>query len=239
MDRPVNRLPNRREVLAGGLLLSAALLVPGCQGRGRWKPLSRDQLDRPAAIPPEHRRRPFPGVGAPVAPVSGMIPRREWTDAGPIMSLANPMNGVRRITVHHDGMSVFTSRSRTDAAERLELIRRAHVGQRWADIGYHYIVDPAGRVWEGRPAHLQGAHVRFNNEHNLGVMVLGNFEDSRPAPEALEALDALVGVLMRRHAVPLDQVWTHRELAPTACPGRNLQSYMLATRSGSGRLARA
>jgi hypothetical protein len=113
------------------------------------------------------------------------------------------------------------------------------VGRRWADIGYHYVIDPAGRVWEGRPTRLQGAHVKDHNENNLGIVVLGNFEEQRPTPEALRALDAFVAQQMQRLAVPISEVWTHRELMPTACPGRNLQSYMAATRSGSGRLARA
>jgi hypothetical protein len=35
-----------------------------------------------------------------------------------------------------------------------------------ADIGYHYTIDPTGRIWEGRPVQYQGAHVKMNNEHN-------------------------------------------------------------------------
>jgi hypothetical protein len=155
------------------------------------------------------------------------------------MRLANPMNGVTRITIHHDGMNVFQSTGRGDAAQRMEGIRRAHVGQQWADIGYHFVIDPAGRVWEGRPSTLQGAHVKDNNEHNLGVMVMGNFEESRPTPAALTTLDLFVAQMVRKHRVPIQRVFTHKEIMPTACPGRNLQSYMLATRSGSGRLARA
>lgn len=237
MDNAVTPDIDRRQVLAGLLGLGGAVVLGGCQGAGGWKPLTREELEgpigRPSPYAPRAPRR------TPAVPVEGVIARREWAGAGPIMSLANPLNGVQRITVHHDGMNVFTSTSRADAARRLEGIREAHVGQDWADIGYHYIVDPAGRVWEGRPIALQGAHVKDQNEHNIGVMVMGNFEESRPTPAALTTLDLFVGSLMQRYRVPLNRVYTHRELGSTACPGRNLQTYMVATRGSSGHLARA
>lgn len=227
----------RRQILEAGLVAGMALVAGGCTSSRRWTPLSRDELEGPP------RRLPArPGVPGPVpeAPVPGVIPRREWARVGPNLALINPMNGVHRITVHHDGMPPVFLRSRADVAARLEQIRRAHVSRNppWADIGYHYIVDPQGRVWEGRPVQYQGAHVRYNNEHNLGIVVLGNFDEQRPTLEALAALDAFLADRMRFYRVPLSQVYTHQEIMPTACPGRNLQAYMLATRSRSGRLAR-
>jgi hypothetical protein len=237
MDTSVKHELNRREILAGGLAFGAALLAGGCQSGGRWKPLSQDELNRPIDRPgPYTPRGP---INEPPTALGGVIPRREWTAFGPIAALANPMNGVSRLTVHHDGMDAFLSTSKADAARRLDGIRKAHLAQQWADIGYHYIIDPAGRVWEGRPAYLQGAHVKDNNEHNIGVMVMGNFELSQPTAAALATLDTFVGQLMRRYRIPLDRVRTHREIMPTACPGRNLQSYMVATRGSSGRLAQA
>jgi len=81
---------------------------------------------------------------------------------------------ITRITVHHDGMDTFSSTSQADAAHRIELIREAHVNQRkFADIGYHYIIDPGGRVWEGRNVRFQGAHVQDNNEGQPGGHVPG------------------------------------------------------------------
>lgn len=109
----------------------------------------------------------------------------------------------------------------------------------WADIGYHYVVDPAGRVWEARPIQLQGAHVKYNNEGNLGVMVMGNFEEQYPTSAASASLDDFVAELMRRHGVGVGRVYTHREIRPTACPGRNLQRVMESARSRGGALARA
>jgi len=156
--------------------------------------------------------------------------RTQWTEAGPRTWLADPMRGVRRITVHHDAINA-PSGSVKASADRLESIRRGHLGHGWADIGYHFAIDPAGRVWEARPLDLQGAHVKHQNPHNLGIMVMGNFERSTPTIHAQIALQQTLAWAMATHRVPLQNVKTHREWAPTACPGRNLQSVMNGMRS--------
>jgi len=70
-------------------------------------------------------------------------------------------------------------------------------------------------------------------------MCMGNFEEERPSSPMLTSLDGFLADRMRALRVPINRVYTHRELRTTECPGRNLQGYMVATRSGSGRLARA
>jgi hypothetical protein len=171
------------------------------------------------------------------------MPRSAWTRAGVANPRdINPMNGIRRITVHHDGMPPVDLRGDGDVRSRLEQIRRAHIARRegpFADIGYHYIIDPQGRVWEGRSIRYQGAHVKDNNENNLGIMLLGHFNHQRPTPHALAALDRFVGTQMARYNVPLARVYTHQEINPTECPGYHLQRYMVQTRGRGGTLASA
>lgn len=227
---------DRRTVMGFGLLAVGALLVGGCQSS------HRRISDASAQIPDRPISRPSPKPTASPelsGPAPGVLPRREWTSAGVITSLANPMVRVERITVHHDGMPPVSLRSKADIARRIETIRKAHVGQEWADIGYHYIVDPLGNVWEGRPIRYQGAHVKPANERNMGVLVLGNFMDQRPSSAATTALDGFVSSQMKRLRIPLSRVYTHQELSPTACPGVNLQRYMVETRSSRGRLAKS
>src|ERR1043165_3250624 len=176
----------RRREMVGGSLVLGLLALAGCQRQKQaWTPLSESELTGPPPAPHPLAARPRPEQQARMAPTgpSGVISRREWTNAQPNLSLINPMNGLNRITVHHDGMAPVTLRNKNDVAGRIEQIRRAHVNHQpdpWADIGYHYIIDPQGRVWEGRPVRFQGAHVKDQNENNLGVLVLGNFEVQRP-----------------------------------------------------------
>jgi len=168
----------------------------------------------------------------------GVIARTTWTDARPVASRARPLGSVRRITVHHDGMSPFASTSRDQAARRLESIRRAHVGSNgWADIGYHYAIDPAGRIYEARPTDIQGAHVKYNNEGNLGILVMGNYQRQRPTDAAMRSLDRFVVDRARVYGLRRDDIHTHRELRPTQCPGKHLQRHMDSVRARGGAIA--
>lgn len=142
------------------------------------------------------------------------------------------MGGVNRITVHHEGWTAVWFTDKGTTAKRLDQIRRNHVDRGWGDIGYHYIVDRAGRVWEGRSTRYQGAHVKEQNEHNVGVLVLGNFNVQQPSEAQMRALVQTLRGLMRAYNVPASRVYTHRELNSSTCPGRNLQARMVALRRG-------
>lgn len=235
---------SRRQLLRSGLFAGAMLMVQGCASSAR-RPGVRvsPQPSDPSVWEPKLHKPGWleEGGGAVQASsIPGVIPRTTWTSARIKTWESDPMNGISRITVHHDGMTAFTSTSQSAAAQRLEAIRRSHVDSRgWADIGYHYIVDPAGRVWEGRPIDRQGAHVADNNEHNLGVMMLGNYDEQAPTNAASKALDDFVAAMMRKYRVPVNRVYTHQEIRPTACPGRSLQRVMESARSRGGVLARA
>ncbi len=163
---------------------------------------------------------------------AGIISRTQWAKRGPNPRLANSMGSISRITVHHDGMNAFTSTTRSAASRRLENIRAAHVGKGWADIGYHYVIDPAGRVWQARPTSLQGAHVRQNNPGNLGIMVMGNYNKQQVSPASRSSLQSTLSTFMRQYRVPRSRVFTHQELVATACPGTSLQRVMVSLRSG-------
>ena len=164
--------------------------------------------------------------------IAGVEPRTSWARFGPNPRKADRMGRVTRLTVHHDGMNAFTTADRAAAARRLENIRSAHVGQGWADIGYHYVIDPGGRVWQGRPTSLQGAHVRQNNPGNIGIMVMGNYNKQRVSNAGQRALLATVASLMQQHNISRSRVYTHRELVSTACPGVRLQRTMNTLRAG-------
>jgi len=168
---------------------------------------------------------------------SFVIPRAEWTRGKTKAHLADRMTQITRITVHHDAISPVPSGRYAESVRRLTTIRRGHLGNHWADIGYHYAIDSAGRAWQARPLWFQGAHVKEHNPGNIGIVVFGNYEKSRPSNKALATLNTLIAHEMRRFSVPLSRVHTHRELRSTACPGRNLQSQMIQLRRPNGSLA--
>lgn len=155
------------------------------------------------------------------------ISRSAWAKSGPILRRLRPMGKVGRITVHHEGWKPFWHNDFNRTATRLEAIRKSHLDRLGAgDIGYHWIIDRAGKVYGGRDPGFQGAHVRGHNENNLGVMVLGNFDKQSPTDAQYRALHATLGTLMQKYSISSQSVYTHQELVPTLCPGVALQQHM-------------
>lgn len=244
---------SRRAALQRGLIGAAALssvsaLLVGCSSGSsqrradlpgvKWpdEPLrGSTKTWRPLAESPS--ARPLPQ--APVVDIpSGVIPRSAWAKGALVPQLMDRAQRYYRITVHHDGMSPFTATDQYSAATRLELIRQSHRKRDFGDIGYHYLIDPAGRIWQGRPLEWQGAHVRANNQGNLGICMLGNYQQQSPTSTQLAALDRFVAEQMRIYNIRVQNVVTHQELAPTLCPGAKLQAAMVRSRK-AGQLASA
>lgn len=99
-------------------------------------------------------------------------------------------------------------------------IQNFHMDTRgWADIAYHLIVMPSGRVYRGRPLKNLGAHVENHNTSHVGICFAGNFETSKPTEKAIRTLTYLVKQHPRLRGKP---VVGHRDFGGTACPGRNL-----------------
>ncbi len=163
-----------------------------------------------------------------------LIERDEWTDSSdtPDPEDMSPMGEVTRITVHHDGMPPLPMTTETQIKKRITSIRNAH-SQKYADIGYHYIVDPLGRIWQARSMKYQGAHAKGENTGNIGVMFLGNTYDDKPTEAGLSGLFRFLVYLRQRYEVDKAQIYTHRELGKTGCPGKMLQDEMDKARDGT------
>ncbi|MEM1445833.1 MAG: peptidoglycan recognition family protein [Planctomycetota bacterium] len=240
---PTNFHARRRLLRAAGVTSLAALAGSALTGCVLSSSAARARAGHTQPIyPPNYRQVPPPHLAPPARPVAAapaqapaaavaqplrlhVIPRAAWTRAS-VGSNINPLNGVNRITVHHAGGQAFWATDARSTYKTLESIRGGHRSNGWADIGYHFIVDRDGRVLEGRNLRYQGAHVSENNEHNVGVMVLGNFNEQSPSRRQLTALNATLNALAAAYQVPVHRVYTHRELGKTACPGRNLQAHM-------------
>ena len=179
-----------------------------------------------------------PGGGC-KGPVPYAIPRTAWTEFRPNPKGMQPMLRPKYITVHHDGLEQpFTSSSKYEARARLRWVLTGHQGRGWADIGYHYVVDRSGNVWQCRDlTRWQGAHVSGNNEHNIGVMCLGNFVVQKPTSDQVEGLNHVVSTLRAAYRIPASNVRTHREWkgAHTACPGDGMQARVAQLRKSGFR----
>lgn len=235
----------RRQAIFASL---GTIALSGCASTGSqasrrpappWQGYPATPSSRKVYTPVEPVYQPPAGrheVVTPKATAIDAITRTTWASKGPIRSKVNKMGRVNKITIHHEGWTpvYFTGKSTT--AERIEKIRKYHTGpdRRWGDIGYHFIVDRAGRVWEGRPIAYQGAHVSKNNEQNVGILVMGNFEKQSPSEAQLQALFKATKQLKVKYGVKASLVRSHQEINPTTCPGKNLQRRMNALRRHVG-----
>lgn len=204
-------------------------------------PAVRDAIARkPAVVTADDK--PAAAGGAIANGYDGkVIPRSAWTRWCPNPREMDPLGTVRKITVHHTGNPyAFTDTSVADVKEELVHVMRGELGEGHTDIAYHYVIDPAGRVWAARDIRFEGRHVRDwkgvdNRSGNVGVMLLGNFERQKPTNAQLASLEKFVIKLQKQYKVPRQKlvggrrskevgVFTHLQLSPTECPGDYLQS---------------
>ncbi len=165
--------------------------------------------------------------------------RSDW-HARPIRRNYDAMGRITRLTIHHSAMRE-NSKDFESCAREIQGIQEIHQGNTlgWADIGYHYLIDRAGRIWEGRPIYIQGAHAGNPeaNRGNIGVCLLGDYTQQDLTSEQKLALRELLINLMNVWSIPSDRLYTHQEmrraygLGATECPGDHLQSYFAALRA--------
>lgn len=210
------------------------VILCGCKGQGarsaECKPLV--SLVKPAPPPPAPVIVRAEPEEEPWHSELDILPRSAWSTCAPIDSRLEPMGKVTRITIHHEGMEIESLCSASEVKDKLRKIQASHKERMHAgDIGYHFIIDYNGRVWEGRPLKYQGAHAGNGdaNRGNIGIVLMGNFEVQKPTRAQLSSLRALTSCLMSRYQVPVSRLYTHREIrakyniGDTECPGRHLQ----------------
>lgn len=219
---------------------------------------SRVSLERVAAEPeasPSQQKRARDGIarvdkrlGAPekVADVDvPMISRREW-GAGPPHpgNMDKNTGGWKRITVHHsaDREPPHLDGTVAASAAAVRSIQKAHVDGKethFGDIGYHFLIDPYGKVFQGRDLKYQGAHASGdNNVQNIGICMIGNFDEEHPTDAALASLRKLLDELRNEYKIPRNEVFTHKDLKNTACPGRYLAPWVAKYKNEAAALSR-
>jgi hypothetical protein len=178
-----------------------------------------------------------------VAPA--IVPRLSW-GADESIRRAPPSyaDGVTFSVVHHTaGRNGY---SRAEAPAIVKAIQLYHVkGNGWNDIGYNFLVDRFGTVYEGRFGGVErsvvGAHAQGFNTGSVGVAVLGTYENAVPSRAAQDAIAKLLawrldiahvdpaarytylsgGSNRFASGVPvlLRAVSGHRDTGLTSCPG--------------------
>ncbi|WP_341358837.1 N-acetylmuramoyl-L-alanine amidase [Georgenia sp. M64] len=190
------------------------------------------------------------GAVAPTAvPAPAVVSRAGWGADESLMTWQPKYSELKAAVVHHTaGTNTYTS---GQSASIVRGIYYYHAVTRdWGDIGYNFLVDKYGQVFEGRRGSLAatngqmtiGAHAAPANTNTLGIAAMGDYTVV-DAPQVV--LDKMADVIAWKfgpagidmstpsgiispgtYALPagknLPRVFGHRDVSSTACPGNDI-----------------
>jgi uncharacterized protein with LGFP repeats len=164
--------------------------------------------------------------------------RGSW-GAAPSPDCEGPDESVRAAVVHHTvGTNNYT---RAQAPGIVRGVQAYHQSLGWCDVGYNFLVDIYGTIYEGRtggialPVH--GAHALDWNEDTVGVSAMMNAATAQPSAALIESMSQIIAwKLGNNYRDPLGWVtlvgerlpviFGHRDVLNTACPGQYLYARM-------------
>ncbi|MGW6705334.1 peptidoglycan recognition protein family protein [Streptomyces sp. NPDC054956] len=184
---------NGAEVRASGGSLPAGLELnlvdPGSTGSGKKK----GELN---ADPAAFSIAPGDPGPASTAPRPAIVARADWQADETNTETPEYLPGgkVKAVFVHHTADAADYDCSQSAAIVRG--IQLYHVKTNgWKDIGYNFLVDKCGKIFEGRKGGIDlpvfGAHTYGFNSESAGVAVLGNYTGAGASPAALDAVSQL------------------------------------------------
>ncbi|MBW1602708.1 N-acetylmuramoyl-L-alanine amidase [Streptomyces sp. JJ66] len=201
---------------------------------------------------------------APAAPRPPIVARLSWhADEDAVREEPAYSGPVEGVVIHHTNHPNGYDCER-DVPGLLRAMQDAHIeGKGWDDLGYNFVVDKCGNVYEGRAGGVHrpvlGAHTKGFNTHTVGIAALGRFEEGEEVPRAmLDAIAAVAAWKLRpgvdprgsvrlvstndasRYpegtAVKLDVITGHRDAYDTDCPGQALYDALPWLRTHTARL---
>ncbi|MFQ6613174.1 MAG: N-acetylmuramoyl-L-alanine amidase, partial [Fidelibacterota bacterium] len=159
-----------------------------------------------------------------------IITREEWGAHPPKYEYRNQPY-FDKLTLHH--AAGWAARSLEEGKKQVLAIQEFHQeGRGWNDIGYHFIVDMAGNIYQGRPETVIGAHVGGANTGNTGVCILGCYHppetnyscNDQMTDETRKVLIHLYAWISDTYGVNPKVLLGHRDyFGTTSCPGDNVE----------------
>jgi hypothetical protein len=207
---------------------------------------------------------PAHAQGAPGAPA--IIPRAAW-GADQCPPRAAPAYGDVQFGVVHHTVDANEYGPQDSAAIVLAICRYHRNTNGWRDIGYNFLVDRYGQVFEGRAGGVDqpviGAQAQGYNGVSTGIANIGTFTGVAQTPEAVHANAELLAWKLSLHGLPVtgrvtvtsaggpssrypagsavtfERISGHRDADRTACPGDALFAQLPEIRRQAAELAPA
>jgi hypothetical protein len=146
-----------------------------------------------------------------------IISREEWGARAPRSRSTVSWGDRTEFIVHY---------SEGPTTQSVRSIQNFHMDTRgWSDIGYNFLVDVQGRIYEGRGWLTVGAHAPGHNASGIGVCMIGRDGDATSA--ATRSIRALYDEAGRRAGRNLAKLG-HRDVYATSCPGDQLYAWVRA-----------
>jgi hypothetical protein len=182
-----------------------------------------------------------------------IIPRAAWGgDSVPPRS-APDFGDVQVAFVHHT-VSANDYAPEDSAGIVLSMAKYHRDTNGWNDLGYNFVVDKYGQIFEGRAGGIDqaviGAQAQGYNSHSTGVANIGTFTDVGQTDAALDAMSKLIAWKLPLHGAPvtgqivltsgggdlnryksgtpvtLERISGHRDGDATECPGNALYAQL-------------
>ncbi len=175
--------------------------------------------------------------------------RAQWGANERLRDQSRPSYGtVKAGFIHHTVNANSYSSAQVPAL--LRGIYAYHTQSRgWRDIGYNFLVDRFGRIWEGRyggvGSPVVGAHTLGYNEVSFAMSAIGNFDIAAPPQAVLAAYARLFAWKLSLYSIAanaprvyvknrwLPAINGHRDVGQTACPGRYLYAKLPYVRTAA------
>jgi len=193
-----------------------------------------------------------PGEAAAAAEPS-MVSRAEWGGAKCRPRTSPEYGEVKVAFIHHTvNNNDYTRDEAADVVLAVCLYHRDSNG--WNDIGYNFLVDRFGTLYEGRAGGtdepIVGAQAVGYNAQSTGIANLGTFSDEGQSAAAIRSMAALIRWKLPLHGAPttgtttlvstggssnrypagasvrLQRVSGHRDTGATECPGSALYAQL-------------
>jgi hypothetical protein len=148
----------------------------------------------PTASPTPTSTVPAPRPSTVVKPP--VITQAEWGASTDYDGTPEYATEIKAAVVHHTGVDSDNAVSCAESRARLRTIQQEHFSRGYFDIGYNFVVDRCGQIFEGRSGGTDlpviGAHDAGFNTGTVGISYIGNFESAKPSRAGLDAIARIV-----------------------------------------------
>lgn len=208
---------------AAGLFITGAAVVAVAGCEATTVPLASvpPNFNAPAQVQPAR-----PGTAARALP-----PSQSLTALPPVASDGSPRDWVPRVPVRKwHWIIIHHTATATGSLAKIDSSHRNERG--WVNgAGYDFVIGNGTESRDGQievgprwVRQIDGAHThtpdqRFN-KWGIGIVMVGNFDSTRPSRAQLDSTARLVAYLMKTYKVPPERVIGHRDAKATECPGR-------------------